>query len=101
MNMRYRIGLAALVLLAAAPAYADKGQEVYEASCKACHTGALPQAPRIDDKAAWAPRLAKGVDALVATVKAGKAPMPPKGNCNQCSDADLKAAVEYMISQVK
>ncbi len=89
------------VLLSAGPALADKGQEVYEGSCKACHTGAIPTAPRVGDKAAWAPRVAKGVDALVETVKAGKAPMPPKGNCGQCSDADLKAAVEYMISQVQ
>ncbi len=87
-------------LLLPLTAQAD-GQAVYEGSCKACHIKGLMGAPKMDDKAAWGPRIEKGLDALTATVISGKPPMPPRGACVECSDADLRAAVEYMVGIVK
>jgi cytochrome c5 len=57
-------------------------------------------APRLGDKAAWAPRVATGRDTLVASVKKGKGVMPPKAGAN-LGDDDIKAAVDYMLSTVK
>ncbi len=92
----------AIVVLMMGPlsAQAD-GQTVYEGSCKACHIKGLMGAPLITDKAAWGPRIEKGIDALTATVITGKPPMPPRGACVDCSDADIRAAVEYMVEIVK
>jgi cytochrome c5 len=58
-------------------------------------------APKQGDKAAWAPRIATGMDALVASAINGKNIMPPRGACASCSDDDIKAAVQYMVSQSK
>jgi cytochrome c5 len=74
------------------------GQSTYTKTCSLCHGAGVAGAPKFGDKVAWAPRIANGVDALAASVKSGKGAMPPKGTCMDCSDADLKAAVEYMIS---
>ncbi len=57
-------------------------------------------APVIGDKRAWSSRIAKGVDGLLETVLAGKAPMPPLGGCIDCSKSDLRAAVQYMLDAV-
>jgi cytochrome c5 len=75
------------------------GQQVYQTSCQACHATGAANAPKLGDKEAWAPRIATGMDALVGSVMKGKNAMPPKGACAACSDDDLKAAVEYMVSQ--
>jgi cytochrome c5 len=77
------------------------GQKIYKQSCQACHANGVANAPKPGDKAAWAPRIATGMDAMLATAKKGKGAMPPKGTCMGCSDADLKAAIEYMVSQSK
>ncbi len=92
---------------AAAPAAAEpaaasgKGKEVYQASCFACHGTGAAGAPKIGDQAAWAPRIDKGMDTLMQHTLNGFNAMPPKGTCMACSDEDLKAAVEYMISESK
>lgn len=77
------------------------GMETYVTFCSACHTPGMVGAPRLGDKVAWASRIASGVDTLVASASVGKGFMPPKGNCSSCSEADLKAAIEYIISQLK
>jgi cytochrome c5 len=87
----------ALVALAGT-ALAD-GQQVYQASCQACHATGAANAPKLGDKEAWAPRIAQGMDALLASAMNGKNAMPPKGACASCTEDDLKAAVEYMVSQ--
>ena len=66
----------------------------------ACHAAGVAGAPKFGDKAAWAPRLALGVDGLTASVIKGKNAMPPKGG-SSASDAEIKAAVEYMTAAVK
>lgn len=75
------------------------GQKVYQASCQSCHAAGVAGAPKLGDKAAWAPRIAKGNDAMLASVINGLNVMPPKGACMSCSDEELSAAMEYMIEQ--
>ena len=88
---------------AAAPAgKADPaaGEKLYKTACLACHAAGVAGAPKLGDKAAWAPRLTQGVDPLVASVIKGKGAMPPRG-ASQGSDAEIRAAVDYMVAQSK
>lgn len=89
------VGTVAALMLGGQVAAAD-GKAVYEKSCKGCHTA---MKPKMGDKEAWAPLIKQGVDALTASVVKGKPPMPPKGGA--ANEADVKAAVEYIISQSK
>jgi cytochrome c5 len=75
------------------------GQKIYQKSCQACHAAGIAGAPKLGDKAAWAPRIAKGNDALLLSVTNGLKAMPPKGTCMSCSEDELRAAVEYMVGQ--
>ena len=75
------------------------GQKIYQSSCQACHVAGVAGAPKLGDKAAWAPRIAKGNDALFLSVKNGLKAMPPKGTCMSCSEDELRAAMEYMVEQ--
>lgn len=84
-------------LVTAGPVAAADGKAVYEKTCAACHK---VMAPKLGDKAAWTPRIKQGADALTASVIKGKGAMPPKGG-STLPDADIKAAVEYMIGQAK
>jgi cytochrome c5 len=77
----------------------DAGASVYNSKCIICHGSGVAGAPKIGDKAAWKPRIAQGMDTLLANAIKGKNSMPPRGTCSECSDADLKAAIEYMISK--
>lgn len=88
---------AALMLPAAANAERT-GEEVYKSKCFVCHASGIAGAPKLGDAAAWAPRIAKGADALLATATSGIAAMPPKGTCMDCTDAELAASIEHMIS---
>ena len=81
------------VQTAAAPA-------LYTQICSACHIAGVANAPKLGDKAAWAPRLAAGVDGLTASVIKGKGAMPPKGG-SAGTDAEIKAVVAYMVSSVQ
>lgn len=83
-------------LMVAGQATAADGKAVFEKSCKGCHT---MMKPKVGDKAAWAPLIKQGADALTASVMKGKAPMPPKGGA--ASEGDVKAAVQYMMDQSK
>lgn len=80
---------------------AAKGKSVYDAACMACHAAGVAGAPKAGDKAAWAPRLKTGKDALYASVLKGKGAMPPKGGNASLSDADVKAAVDYLTGLAK
>ena len=89
---------------AAAPAAttvaAGTGEALYKQACAVCHVAGVAGAPKLGDKAAWAPRLALGVDGLTASVIKGKGAMPPKGGA-AASDADIQAAVAYLLAAVK
>lgn len=73
---------------------------LYAQACAACHTAGIAGAPKVGDKAAWAPRLAAGVDGLTASAIKGKNAMPPRGG-SSASDADIKAVVAYMVAAAK
>jgi cytochrome c5 len=96
---------AAPAAAAAAPApaavAAANGEALYKQSCTVCHAAGVAGAPKTGDKAAWAPRLAQGVDAMTATVIKGKGAMPPKGGAMAASDAEIHAAVQYLVDRAK
>jgi len=93
--------IAVIAALIAGQAAAAEGKEIYAKACSACHVAGVANAPKLTDKAAWGPRIKQGTDALAATVIKGKGAMPPRAGNSALSDNDIKAAVEYMISQVK
>lgn len=90
---------------AAAPAAttvaAASGEALYKQACTVCHAAGVAGAPKTGDKAAWAPRAALGVDALTASVIKGKGAMPPRGGAGAASEADIKAAVQYLLDRAK
>jgi cytochrome c5 len=86
---------------ASAPAAAADGKKVYDTTCMACHATGAAGAPKFGDKAAWAPRLKTGAEALYASALKGKGAMPPKGGFAAMSDAEIKAGVDYMTAAAK
>lgn len=94
-------GAPKVAAVTAAPAKAKDGKTVYDTVCMACHMTGAANAPKLGDKAAWAPRIKTGTEALVASVIKGKGAMPPKGGAAALSDAEVKAAVEYIVAQSK
>ena len=78
-------------------AKARSGEEVYTAVCASCHAVGVMNAPKFGNKADWAPRVERGIADLVKVSISGKGAMPPKGTCMDCSDDELKAAIEHMI----
>lgn len=84
-----------------APPPARDGQQVYQSACVACHQAGVAGAPKFGDKAAWAPRIGLGIDTLYTSSLKGKGAMPPKGGQTALSDAETKAAVDYMVAESK
>jgi cytochrome c5 len=77
------------------------GEQVYTQNCSACHGGGIPNAPKFGTDA-WKVLAERGVDDLLKSAIAGTANgMPPRGACGNCSDDELKAAIEYMISSAQ
>ena len=100
MNKIISVISASLLLGLSTTVLAD-GEKIYKQSCQACHANGIANAPKPGDKAAWAPRIATGMDAMLAVAKKGKGAMPPKGTCMSCSDDELKSAIEFMVNQSK
>ena len=84
------------IALSAGAAFAEPDMDKYNKSCAVCHESGAANAPKTGDAAAWEPRMAKGMDALVQSVQNGLNAMPPKGMCFECSDDDYKALINYM-----
>jgi cytochrome c5 len=87
---------ASAAALASGSAVAADGKAVWDKSCGGCHA---MMAPKTGDKAAWAPLVKLGAEQVTASVMKGKGAMPPKGGA--ASEADVKASVEYILSQMK
>lgn len=89
---------------APAAASADAGKTLYGSTCVACHGAGIAGAPKYGDKAAWAPRIAQGSNVLYDHALKGfqgkGGVMPPKGG-SSAPDADVKAAVDYMVAAAK
>ena len=97
--------VATVVAAAVEPAKADGGAAgavpvLYAQACQVCHAAGVAGAPKPGDKAAWAPRLAQGIEGLTASAIKGKNAMPPRGG-STAPDADIKAVVAYMVGTVK
>lgn len=75
------------------------GKKVYEASCQACHGGAVPGVPHVGKKEDWAPRIKQGKDTLHKHALEGFNAMPAKGGNGSLSDDEVKAAVDYMANE--
>ncbi|HET9577092.1 MAG TPA: c-type cytochrome, partial [Usitatibacter sp.] len=83
---------------AASASGSAEGKSVYDQTCHVCHGTGLAGSPKFGDKAAWAPRVKGGKDALYNSALHGKGAMPAKGGNASLPDADVKAAVDYMVS---
>ena len=101
--MKHSFRLACVTMVAAlvaAPVAADDansaGKKVWDKSCAGCHS---MMAPKVGDKAAWAPFVKWGAAEVTAVVVKGKGVMPPKGGA--ATDADVRAAVEYILSTMQ
>ena len=90
---------------AAAASPTRNGQQVYQTTCVACHDAGIAGAPKLGDKGQWAKHLAKGLDTLYASalngVQGATGAMPPKGGNPALSDAEVRAAVDYMVARSK
>jgi cytochrome c5 len=76
------------------------GEKVYQQFCFSCHATGVGGAPRVGDPTAWAPSIAQGKDVMLQKSITGIPPgMPPRGLCSLCTDEDLAAAIDYMVSQ--
>ena len=76
------------------------GADIYSKACVACHGIGVLGAPKLQDAADWAPRLEKGFDTVWKNAINGIGGMPPRGTCADCSDDDIKAAIEHMIEGI-
>jgi cytochrome c5 len=93
----------------AAPAAggAADGEKTYKGTCFACHDVGVAGSPKLGDKADWGPRIARGADALYKSAVEGRMNvtpgkvMPAKGGNPSLSDADVKAAVDFMVGKAK
>lgn len=93
--MKTVLGFAAALLFSVSASAFD-AEAKYKQSCMACHAMGVAGAPKAFDSAAWAPKLAIGMDALVTSVTNGKGAMPPKGLCMDCSADQFKALITFM-----
>lgn len=100
MKKTVTVSIAAMAMMGlVSTAQADMG--VYRQACAACHASGAAGAPKFGDKAAWAPRIQQGMDAMVANAIKGKGAMPPKGGRADLSDAQIKSVVEVMVNSAK
>jgi cytochrome c5 len=75
------------------------GETVYKSVCSACHSAGVAGAPKTGDSAGWAPRLAKGLDAIVSSAINGIGAMPARGGKPNVSDDEVRRAVIHMANQ--
>lgn len=76
----------------------DSGKAIYEQVCSVCHRDGVAAAPKFRNEADWKPRLdKKTIDELVASATKGLNAMPVKGTCVECTDEELKNAIQYML----
>jgi c(7)-type cytochrome triheme protein len=89
-------------LFASAAFAADSGKDIYTKTCGVCHAAGIAGAPRYGNAADWQPRIAAGMARLyTSALKGTPKGMPAKGGTLAASDAEVKAAVDYMLASVK
>ncbi len=93
------LAMTALMPIAVSAAEPASGKAIYDSNCIACHSTGAAGAPKLGDSAAWAPRIKTGAAALLANSIKGKGVMPARGGNPKLTDAEVQAAVNYMIGQ--
>ena len=88
------IASAPVVVASAGP---RSGEDIYKKSCFACHATGAAGAPKLGDAAAWADRIAQGMAVLNEHAWNGFKTMPAKGNCFDCTEEEMQAAVKYIV----
>lgn len=76
----------------------SSAKPMYDKACMACHSTGAAGAPMLGDKAAWEPRYAAGIDAMLTTAKTGKGAMPPNG-ASTYSEAEMRQVIEFMLTE--
>ena len=103
------LGLAGFLVLPP-PVWADEsasmGKKIYQNACADCHEGGfwgwLSGAPSIKDASQWEPYLEKDMEKIIqAAIQGTDGGMDPKGDCDECTDEEIRKAVEYMLSVVE
>jgi len=103
--MKKLLALAAMLAVtttatrAAAAPDAAKVEKTYTTTCASCHGAGIMGAPKVGDKAAWKPRIAKGKSALYTSAINGVKMMPPRGGNPGLKDDEMKALVDYMTGK--
>jgi len=95
-------GLAGVVDLAGGSANQNP-EQVYNTYCVACHGSGANNSPIMGDAAAWQPRIDKGMEELYLNAINGynNNAMPAKGLCMGCSDDEVRATVDYILSSLQ
>lgn len=83
------------------PAKERQGVTVYQQLCSTCHSSGQDLVPQLNDPGAWESRLSKGLAVLYENTMNGIGDMPEKGLCSNCSDAEIKAAVNFMVKRLQ
>ena len=90
-----------LAIVASDAAMANDGKDTYKLVCSSCHESGAKNAPKLKDKAEWVPRITQGMDTLYASTLNGKCQLFVKDLRKDLSDEVIKAAVDYMVYQIK
>ncbi len=90
-------GMVAAAPVAATELSATAGEDRYKSTCAVCHETGVGGAPKFRNAADWKTRMEAGIDGMLKIAIQGKGAMPPKGTCMQCSDEELKLAIEHML----
>ncbi len=83
-----------------APSVPRDGAEIYRMYCTACHDTGIGGAPRISERADWPARLAQGDELIYQHALQGLNAMPARGACPNCTDGEIRAAVDYMLDSL-
>lgn len=97
--MKSALSWTALALLPPLDAWSASGREVYDSACKACHETGVANAPKVGDKARWAPLIKEGLKELTTDAIKGKGAMPPNGGRPELTRNDVSRAIVFMANR--
>ena len=95
------LSMVLVIAMAVSAAAARTGKEVYDTICQACHATGISGAPKFGDKKWLTLEKKEGIKELTKDAVKGMKAMPPKGGCSDCTEAEIKAAIRYMIDSAK
>lgn len=76
-----------------------QGEKIFSSTCVSCHGSGVLNAPKLADKTAWAPRIKQGKPVLYKHALDGFKMMPARGGNAALKDAEVQAAIDYMVSK--